>query len=31
VLQGVVGVSRESIDTGEWRLPWLRVANLHFS
>ena len=31
MLQAIVGVSRERIDTGDLRLPWLRVADLHFS
>jgi PmbA protein len=31
MLLGIVGVSRECIDTGETRLPWLRIAGLHFS
>jgi PmbA protein len=31
MLQDIVGVSRECIDTGDLRLPWLRVAGLHFS
>jgi PmbA protein len=31
MLRDVVAVSRERIDTGALRLPWLRVAGLHFS
>ena len=31
MLRDVVAVSRERIDTGVLVLPWLRVANLHFS
>ena len=31
MLRDIVGVSRESIDSGDLRLPWLRIANLHFS
>jgi PmbA protein len=31
MLRDVVAVSRERIDTGALRLPWLRVSNLHFS
>jgi PmbA protein len=30
-LKDIVAVSRETIDGGALRLPWLRVANLHFS
>lgn len=31
MLQQVVAVSRERIDTGAWELPWLHVQGLHFS
>lgn len=31
MLKDVVAVSRETIDTGALRLPWIRIANLHFS
>lgn len=31
MLRDIVGVSRECIDSGDLRLPWLRIANLHFS
>jgi PmbA protein len=31
MLRAIVGASREVIDTGETRLPWLRIADLHFS
>lgn len=31
MLRDIVAVSRESIDSGATRLPWLRIANLHFS
>ena len=31
MLCDVVAVSRERIDSGALQLPWLRVANLHFS
>ncbi|MED5621279.1 metallopeptidase TldD-related protein [Ideonella sp. BN130291] len=31
MLRDVVAVSRERIDTGSVRLPWLRIGNLHFS
>lgn len=31
VLRDVVAVSREVIDGGSHRLPWIRIANLHFS
>jgi len=31
MLQDVVAVSREALDGDGWRLPWLRIGNLHFS
>ena len=31
MLDQVVAVSRERIDTGSGALPWLRIAGLHFS
>ncbi|HVZ45583.1 MAG TPA: metallopeptidase TldD-related protein [Ramlibacter sp.] len=31
MLQDIVGVSRETQDGTGWRLPWLAIANLHFS
>jgi PmbA protein len=31
MLQDVVAVSREALDSDGWRLPWLRIGNLHFS
>nr|WP_255429306.1 metallopeptidase TldD-related protein [Ramlibacter albus] len=31
VLRSIVAVSRETRDGEGWRLPWLRVAGLHFS
>lgn len=31
MLRDVAAVSRERIDTGALLLPWLRIANLHFS
>lgn len=31
MLRDIAAVSREAIDAGATRLPWLRVANLHFS
>lgn len=31
MLRDIVAVSREVIDSGSTRLPWLRIANLHFS
>jgi len=31
MLRDIVGVSRERIDSGGLLLPWVRVANLHFS
>lgn len=31
MLQEVVAVSRERIDTGAFLLPWVRIGNLHFS
>ena len=31
MLRDIVGVSRERIDAGSLALPWLRIANLHFS
>ncbi|MDB5872841.1 MAG: hypothetical protein JWQ07_2283 [Ramlibacter sp.] len=31
MLRDIVAVSRERIDTGSLVLPWLRIANLHFS
>ena len=31
MLRDVAAVSRERLDTGAFRLPWLRIANLHFS
>lgn len=31
MLQDIVAISRERIDTGHTLLPWIRVADLHFS
>lgn len=31
MLRDIVAVSREAIDGGALRLPWIRIANLHFS
>jgi PmbA protein len=31
LLQDVLAVSRERIDTASWCLPWMRVGGLHFS
>lgn len=31
MLKDIVTVSRDAIDTGARRLPWIRIANLHFS
>lgn len=31
MLHDIVGVSRERIDSGGLALPWIRIANLHFS
>ena len=31
MLRDIVAVSRERLDTGSLVLPWLRIANLHFS
>jgi PmbA protein len=31
MLKDVVAVSREAIDSGSLRLPWIRIANMHFS
>ena len=31
MLRDIVAVSRERIDSGGLALPWLRIANLHFS
>ena len=31
MLEAVVAVSAEHIDTGDWQLPWLRIGGLHFS
>jgi PmbA protein len=31
MLQDVVSVSRERLDTGAFLLPWVRIAGLHFS
>jgi len=31
MLQAVRAVSSERIDTGDWCLPWLHIAGLHFS
>lgn len=31
MLEDVVAVSSERIDTGAWLLPWLRIGGLHFS
>ncbi len=31
MLRDVTALSCERIDTGAWRLPWLRVGGLHFS
>ena len=31
MLKDVVAVSREQVDGGAQRLPWMRIANLHFS
>jgi PmbA protein len=31
MLKDIVAVSREAIDSGALSLPWIRIANLHFS
>ena len=31
MLRDIVAISRDRLDTGAFRLPWLRIANLHFS
>ena len=31
MLEAVLAVSAERIDTGDWQLPWLRIGGLHFS
>lgn len=31
MLRDITGVSRERLDTGALLLPWVRIANLHFS
>jgi PmbA protein len=31
MLEAVLAVSAERIDTGAWCLPWLRIGGLHFS
>jgi len=31
MLEAVLAVSVERIDTGDWQLPWLRIGGLHFS
>lgn len=31
VLKDIVAVSREQVDSGAQRLPWVRIAGLHFS
>jgi PmbA protein len=31
MLRDIVAVSREVIDSGAQRLPWIRIANLHYS
>ena len=31
MLKDIIAISRERIDTGALRLPWIRIANLHFS
>jgi PmbA protein len=31
MLRDVVAVSAERVDTGGWRMPWVRVCGLHFS
>ena len=31
MLHDIVAVSRERIDTGALRLPWMRIGGLHFS
>jgi PmbA protein len=31
MLKDIVAISREQIDGGALRLPWIRIANLHFS
>jgi PmbA protein len=31
MLKDIVAISREQIDGGAQRLPWIRIANLHFS
>jgi PmbA protein len=31
MLKDIVAVSREHVDGGAQRLPWMRIANLHFS
>jgi hypothetical protein len=31
MLKDIVAISREQMDGGAQRLPWIRIANLHFS
>ena len=31
MLKDIVAVSRETIDSGSEELPWIQIANLHFS
>jgi PmbA protein len=31
MLKDIVAISRDATDTGARRLPWIRIANLHFS
>lgn len=31
MLRDITGISSERIDVGGWILPWVRIANLHFS
>jgi PmbA protein len=31
MLKDIVAVSQSTIDNGARRLPWIRIANLHFS
>jgi PmbA protein len=31
MLNDVIAVSRERLDTGTWLLPWVRIGGLHFS
>ena len=31
MLQAVLAVSAERIDSGDWQLPWLHIGGLHFS